>query len=546
MTTSGKVAEDAASPPPSSAAAEAEIAADHYRRSIEAAPIGIICVDGAKGRYVFANKKFADMIGWPHAELVDADPFQISIDATHPDDRAKSHQAMVAIAQGLSDTGHYEKRLLRRDGGLLWVAVDLFARRDAEGRLAFLTLYFTDIEARRSADTTLEQLQGQLRQSQKLEALGRLAGGIAHDFNNRLLIIMGHTEMLKSGLPTRSPLRTRTDLVLGSAQRASELTRQLLAYSRRQVLKPQAFDINAVVENMRRVLDSMVGNGIEVITLLNARQAIMADPGQVEQVIINLAINARDAMPRGGRLMIETRDVTGAQPEGAQQPDERHVALVVRDTGEGISADVLPRIFEPFFTTKEVGRGTGLGLATVEGIVQQSGGSVQVESEPGRGSVFTILLPRAAQLSVIGPKPAPAEPVPAAVGRDSSFETVLVCDDNQGVRELIANVLRLRGYTVLEAHDGKQALEVAARQRFTIHLLVTDLVMPELGGIELAAQLRAQVPTLRVLYISGFTEQTGYLSGPLEPGTHFMPKPFLPSDLTSAVSAILENGARSQ
>jgi two-component system cell cycle sensor histidine kinase/response regulator CckA len=522
---------------PPSPSIDAALAAEHYRRSIEAAPIGIICVDGAKGRYVFANRKFAEMIGWPHDELQQADPFRISVDATHPDDRAKSHQAMVGIAQGLSDTGHYEKRLLRRDGSVLWTAVDMFARRDAQGRLAFLTLYFTDIEARRSADETRELLEGQLRQAQKLEALGRLAGGIAHDFNNRLLIIMGHTEMLKSSLPPQSPLLARTDLVLGSAQRASELTRQLLAYSRRQVLKPQAFDINAVIENMRRVLESLVGNGIAVTMRLQARQLIMADPGQIEQVIINLVINARDAMPRGGGLTIETRDVTQAQPDGAAGA---YVALVVRDSGEGITADVLPRIFEPFFTTKEVGRGTGLGLATVEGIVHQSGGSLQVESEPGQGTAFTVLLPRTAQSPAPHKAAVASGPAPVAARPGGSFETVLVCDDNADVRELIASVLRLRGYTVLEAQSGKQALELAARQRFTVNLLVTDLVMPELGGIELAAQLRARVPGLRVLYISGFTEQTGYLSGPLEPGTHFMPKPFLPSDLTAAVSAILE------
>jgi two-component system, cell cycle sensor histidine kinase and response regulator CckA len=521
-----------------------EAAAEHYRRAVELSPIGMICVDGAKGRYVFANERFAQMIGRPRAELLECDPYQISFDVTFPDDRVKSRDAIAKIAQGVTDSAHYEKRLVRSDGAVFWVAADLYAKRDAEGRLAFLTLCFTDIDARYNADSARKLLEDQLRQAQKLEALGRLAGGIAHDFNNFLLLIMGHTELLKNSLPRESPLLSRTELVLGSAQRAGELTRQLLAYSRRQVLKPRVVDLNAIVDHSRRLLERLLGPQVALSTVLGASHTILADAGQVEQVIINLALNGRDAMPAGGRLSLETANVKLAEGESSVLPAGDYVILRVRDTGQGIAPEILPRIFEPFFTTKEVGQGTGLGLAMVEGIVSQSGGEVQVESKPREGTVFTIRLPRA-RGKLASAEQARAEP--ASVPRGPHFETVLVCDDDEGVRELIANVLRLRGYAVLEAKHGEHALEVAAAQREPIHLLVTDLVMPELGGIELSQRMRARIPEIKVLYISGFAEQTAYLSGPMEPRTYFMPKPFLPSELTRTVSSILEQAeAREQ
>jgi two-component system cell cycle sensor histidine kinase/response regulator CckA len=513
--------------------ASAQIAAA-FRKAVEAAPIGIIHVDGAKGRYVFANETFARMIGKTREEVLQSDPYQVAFETTHPDERVISRQAIERVAQG-ADHFQYEKRLVRSDGEICWVSVDLVPTRDQDGRMAFLTFYFTDIDARRNADATRQALEEQLRQAQKLEALGRLAGGVAHDFNNRLLIIMGQAELLRNALPSASPHVARTDLVLDSAQRAAELTRQLLAFSRRQVLKPQSFDLNAVVDNMLLLLERLIGPDSQLATVLGAIHPVVADPGQVEQVIINLAINARDAMPRGGRLILETKDVAvlGPEPSGLSPGD--YVALGVRDSGVGIPEAILPRIFEPFFTTKEVGQGTGLGLATVQGIVHQSGGSVRVESREGHGSTFTICLPRAREETAKA-KPPPKSPL----ARGAAFETVLVCEDDDGVRQLIANVLSLRGYAVLEAQSGRHALEVAAKQRDAIDLLVTDLVMPGLGGIELAAKLRERAPRLIVLYISGYTEQATLLSGPLGPDTHFLPKPFLPSDLTRVVCSILE------
>jgi CheY-like chemotaxis protein len=285
------------------------------------------------------------------------------------------------------------------------------------------------------------------------------------------------------------------------------------------------------------LLERLLGPDIELSTVLGASHTILADAGQIEQVILNLAINGRDAMPQGGKLSLETASLTLSEDQGTLRAGD-YVSLRVSDSGQGIAADVLPRIFEPFFTTKEVGQGTGLGLAMVEGIVSQSGGDVQVESKLNEGTVFTIRLPRAQ-----GKLPALAETkVEAAqVARGPHFETVLVCDDDSGVRELIANVLRLRGYVVLEANNGRHALEVLEEAHTgEVQLLVTDLVMPELGGIELARRMRERMPALKVLFISGFAEQTAYLSGPMEPRTHFMAKPFLPSELTHTVCSILE------
>jgi two-component system cell cycle sensor histidine kinase/response regulator CckA len=518
--------------PPDAGVTSAEL----LRNAVESAPIGIICVSGATGQYVFANETFARMVGRTREEVLQSDPFQIGAQVTHPDDWLVSRQAMELLGRGEADRYQYEKRLISKNGEVLWVSVHQFATRDAEGRLAFLTTHFTDIHERRSADMARARLEEQLRQAQKLEALGRLAGGVAHDFNNRLVVIMGYAQLLKERLPTASPLVAHTDRVLESSLRAAELTRQLLAYGRRQVLNPQVFDLSSTVDSMRRLLERLIGDDIELVTVFTAHHPfVVADPGQIEQVIINLAINARDAMPRGGRLMLETNDATLApsEPGGLAQGD--YVTLSVTDGGMGIPEDILPRIFEPFFTTKEVGRGTGLGLATVEGIVNQSGGAIRVESRVGRGTTFTIHLPRASELPVEAHARSPV-----AVARGSNFETVLVCDDDDDVRQLIVNVLSLRGYVVLQARSGKHALEIAASHAGPIHLLVTDLVMPELGGIELAAELRHQQPRMSIVYISGYTERVTLLSDQLESNTQFLQKPFMPSDLTRTVCSMLE------
>ena len=409
----------------------------------------------------------------------------------------------------------------------------MLATRDDAGRLAYLTVYLADIDAQHAAAKLREELEGQLRQSQKVEALGRLAGGVAHDFNNRLTVIMGYAELLLRQFPEPNVVRTHAEHVLESAQRASDLTRRLLAYGRRQVLNPQVFDLNVLLERMRHLLQQLSGDDVTLTMSLCTDRPIHADPGQIEQVILNLVMNARDAMPKGGQLRIETRNASATNGHAAKGAES--VELIICDSGTGISENVLPRIFEPFFTTKEPGRGTGLGLSTVEGIVLQSGGSVHVESHPGSGARFTVVLPRgdAPPQPMLKPKPEP-------LATSQSLETVLVCDDDESVRELIAGVLSLRGYTVVRASNAREAAEKVAGRERTIHLLVTDMVMPEQSGSELAAALRVRHPQLKVLFVSGYSNDHEVLAGDMGPNTYFLAKPFVPSELTRMVCMILE------
>ena len=511
--------------------------ARHFRSAVEDSSVSIMRVSGAKGRYVFINEAFAKMMGQTRDELLARDPYEAWVESAHPDDLEAEHSAMGRVAKGEIDGFQLEKRVIPKHGEPRWVRMDAFASRDAQGRLEYLTAYFTDIQQQRALSQAREQLEAQLRAEQKFGAVGKLAGGVAHDFNNRLVVVMGHGELLKRKLAPDSPLVHHADMVVASAKRAAELTRQLLAYSRRQVLTPEALDLNEMADRMRRLLKTVLSDRTELVTVLGATRRVLADPGQIEQVVLNLVLNARDAMPDGGRLTLETRDVTLGRGEHPVLPSGDYVALIVADTGTGIPEEALPHIFEPFFTTKEMGKGTGLGLSMVEGIVHQSGGATHVESLVGKGTTFTIHLPH-------GTVPAPVRSlVEDAPSRDARFETVLVCDDDEDVRELLVAVLGLRAYSILKANNGKHALEVVRQHQGRIHLLVTDMAMPELGGIELAAELRKRDPALKVLYISGYTDDADRLSTPRGPGTHFLPKPFLPGELTRTVSLILDEAA---
>jgi PAS domain S-box-containing protein len=508
--------------------------ARHYRRAVEGSPLPTMCVSGAKGRYVFINEAFAKMMGRELADLRQSDPFQVFASSAHPDDFPREHETLARVARGEIDSYSLEKRLIVNGREHLY-QLDAFASRDAHGRLEHITGFFTDIEAQKGLERAQEHFDKELREAQKLGTIGKLAGGIAHEFNNRLVIIMGYSALLKRELPPESALTAQVDLVLTSATRAAELTQQLLAYSRRQVLNPSVFDVSDMASRMRRVLETALGERFVLTTELDARRHAIADPGQIEQVVLNLALNARDAMPGGGRITLETRDVILEPGAHADLPAGDYVMLVVSDTGSGIPDEVLPHIFEPFFTTKEMGHGTGLGLSMVEGIVHQSGGAIRVNSAPETGTSFTIFLPCAR-----GTEPPPRVVPESSPPKGGNFETVLVCDDDDGVRQLLARVLSLRAYSVLSARSGKEALELARRNEGDIHLLVTDVAMPEMGGIELAAALRKTQPGLPVLYISGYTEHADLLSAPLGPDTYYLAKPFLPGDLTTLVSSILE------
>src|SRR5215471_4607198 len=505
---------------------------ERLHSAVYSAPIGIFCV--ADGKYVFVNETHARFLGFTREELLASDPYQRWVEVTLPEDFAHDRREHQRMIDGESDGYRVEKRYVRRNGEVRWARVDGVVLRDARGQAEACIYYITDIHEKKMAAQAQARLETDLRQAQKLEALGKLAGGVAHDFNNRLLIIMGYAAMLREGLPPGTPSAQQADMVLESGQRAAELTRQLLAYSRRQVLKFQAFDLNETVDGMRRLLERLIGDNIELVTVLGARYPIFCDRGQIEQVILNLAINARDAMPRGGRLVLETSD---EQPTGAsgKLASGDHVTLIVKDAGTGIPDDVLPHIFEPFFTTKEAALGTGLGLAMVEGIVHQSGGVILVESHVDRGTTFRIHLPRAHAVEAEGKLP-----VQSTRAR-LTFETLLVVDDDERVRKLLVDVLRLRAHRILEAKNGRHALEIARKHEGPIHLLITDLVMPELGGAELATELRRTDPFLRVLYLSGYADDAAAVAKSLASGTHFLPKPFLPGELLRTVRAILED-----
>jgi two-component system, cell cycle sensor histidine kinase and response regulator CckA len=503
--------------------------------ALHLAPIGIICVSGRTGRYEFVNSEFARLVGRDEQEILAGDPFEIWKTVTHPDDLDAEQEAVARLASGEIESFELDKRFVLPSGETRWVHVRCLGSRDQNQRLAAMTVFFTDLQQQRALAESRDRLEVQLRRSQKLEALGRLAGGVAHDFNNLLLIIMGYSEILRGALPADSQLRQHVEPILQSAQRAAELTRQLLAYSHRQVLKPEAFDLNATISHTQRLLAGLLGDRVELKTRLLAQQQVFFEPSQMEQVIMNLAINARDAMPSGGSFEFETHDVTVAAGEVFSLAPGSYVLLIVRDSGTGIPEHVLPHIFEPFFTTKEVGQGSGLGLSMVEGIVRQSGGAVSVTTSLGQGTTFKVYLPRARDA-----KPSARYAAAKARPQSVAFETVLVCDDDDGVRKLLVDILEFRAYKILEAQNGRHALEVVKAYGGPVHLLITDVVMPQLGGVELAQQLRETLPNLSVLYLSGYPEQPEVLSLALDRRTKFLAKPFLPSELTSAVSSMLE------
>jgi two-component system cell cycle sensor histidine kinase/response regulator CckA len=381
------------------------------------------------------------------------------------------------------------------------------------------------------------RLEEQLLQSQKMEAVGRLAGGIAHDFNNLLQIILSYAEMAMERPGLEPEELQDLDEIKKAARRAANLTRQLLAFSRRQVLDPIALDINTVLKDLGKMLQRLIGEDIEIRFVLAPEPArVKADPGQIENVVMNLAVNARDAMPQGGMLTIETAATEVDQTHARQHPfvsPGPYVMVTVADTGTGMNADVRSHIFEPFFTTKDPGKGTGLGLATVYGIVKQSGGHISVYSEPGKGSSFKILLPRADK-SAVGAKP--------ARGAEESLrgsETILLVEDEPSLRKLVRQILRGRGYTVIEAPGGAKALDAAQKHEGPIQLLLTDVVMPGMSGRELAERLAPLRPEMKILYMSGYTDDAIVNHGVPGSGAALIQKPFSQAALARKVHALL-------
>jgi signal transduction histidine kinase/CheY-like chemotaxis protein len=454
---------------------------------------------------------------------------------------ASCNQDQLLDAQGNpSGMHHWEgqnpltgKWYINYDRAITWV----------DGRLARLQV---------SMDITgHKRLEEQLRQAQKMEAVGRLAGGIAHDFNNLLTAINGFAELMRSRLAPDDPLYEMADKVLGSGRRAADLTRQLLAFSRKQVVEPRVVDLNAVVADMDKMLRRIIGEDIQLQTIAGpGLWPVKVDPTQIEQIIVNLAVNARDAMPQGGRLTVETANVSplhlplplrgqvpspGQAGRGEEEGGGEYVLLAIGDTGVGMNEAVKAHLFEPFFTTKEEGKGTGLGLAMVYGIVQQSGGVIRIDSQEGLGAAVKIYLPRVAAAVTAPTGTEPATSLPAG------SETVLLVEDDPGVRVLAARVLRRQGYCVWEAADGPQALRLAAEQGGPIHLLLSDVVMPGMSGRILADRLVAERPQLKILFTSGYADEALLHHGVLQSGAPFLQKPFTPEALARKVREVLDS-----
>lgn len=451
--------------------------------------------------------------------------------------QTRTWQPWAVLAGGLLFTGMLGAFLLVATGRS--VVIDrLSAQRAAELATANQALQ-QEIAERRTAEESLRAVEEQLRQAQKMEAIGRLAGGVAHDFNNLMTAVIGYGNLLRESLPEGDPRRDDVEQILRAGRHATDLTHQLLAFSRKQVLKPEALDLNRLVAEMDRMLRRLIGETIELRTDLGtAVDPVLVDPGQIHQVVMNLVLNARDAMPAGGQLVVQTRNVEVAEAQVPDLPPGGYVRLTVADTGVGMEDQVMAHIFEPFFTTKSPTKGTGLGLSTVYGIVRQSGGQVTVASSPGRSTTFTVYLPRSNL-----PVQTPQEPPKSAPTLGT--ETVLLVEDEPSVRLLVGKILTTQGYRVLFANDGVHALAVSEGYPEPIDLLFTDVVMPHMGGRELAVALLATRPDMRVLFMSGYAESAIEHQGELIPGAAFLSKPFTPDALAAKVRAVLrvEKGA---
>ncbi len=498
----------------------------NYRSVVQGAPYGI-CRVAEDGSFFNVNPALVDMLGYESEE----DLLSVNLDADifrEAGKRAELVHKDNEVLEGLEVTWN------RKDGTAIQVRLSGWPVRDPKWPSTCYELIAENVTEQRV-------LERQLRQVQKMEAIGRLAGGIAHDFNNLLMVIRGHAELLMDQPAADSDwTRSKVKQIEKAADRAAGLTRQLLAFSRMQVLQPKILDLNEVVVDMGKMLPRLIGENIELAMELSPNLArVKADPGQIEQVIMNLVVNARDAMPQGGKVLIESRSVDLDEAFARRHTPlqaGRYVMLAVSDTGTGMDSETQAHVFEPFFTTKEVGKGTGLGLATVYGVVKQSGGYVTLDSELGKGTTFRIYLP---------PVEASAAPAAAASHQDIATKgtgTILIAEDERGVRELAREFLSLSGYTVLEARDGLEAIAIAESHKGPIDLLITDVVMPRMGGRELAARMAELRPDTRILFMSGYAEYVPSQSEADEK-SQWLTKPFTRVALTRKAGEILKPAA---
>jgi two-component system, cell cycle sensor histidine kinase and response regulator CckA len=506
---------------------------DRYRDYFENAKDAIYVHD-LDGHYIMVNKAGEELIGYSREEIL-----QMRVSDVVP--RSYLDEIHARLKKKLADHSLtiYEVEAIRKNGSR--VPIEVSSRLIYEnGAPVAVQGSARDITERKRAEEALRASQFQLQQSQKLEAIGQLAGGVAHDFNNMLTAIIGYTDLSLRRVGLENPIRRNLEETKKAAERAASLVRQLLAFSRKQILEPKVLDLNDVVKDMEKMLTRLIGENIQLATRLEPDLgSVKADPSQVEQIIMNLVVNARDAMPRGGKVTIETANITfddhTVLRHVSAKPGE-YVMLAVSDTGSGMDRETQQRIFEPFFTTKDVGKGTGLGLSTVYGIVKQSGGYIWVYSEQGMGTMFKVYLPRMDDANEVT-----VEKQESIVLRGS--ETILLVEDEEVVRGLTKNILMQAGYNVLDAKGGEEAIRVCRAHNGPIDLLLTDVVMPEISGKEVADRLVELRPTIRVLYMSGYTDEAIVQHGVLDASVEFIQKPFTWFGLTRKVRDVLNREA---
>ena len=507
---------------------------ERYRNILGNIEDGYYEVDNA-GSFTFYNNSLCKILGYSKEEMMGMNNRHYMDKETAP----RVYQAFNQVYTTGEPLKAFVYKIIRKDGTERFLESHVSLLRNAKGERIGFRGIARDITERKQTEEEMAALHEQLRQSQKMEAIGQLAGGIAHDFNNLLTLITGYSQLSLTDLREDDPLRESINQIKNAGERAANLTRQLLAFSRRQVMEMRVLDLNTLLRDLDKMLRRIIGEDIDLVTLLAEDLGrVKVDPGQIEQVVMNLAVNGRDAMPKGGKLTVETCNVeleeAYARKHVAVTPG-RYVMFSISDAGAGMTPEVRERIFEPFFTTKEKGKGTGLGLSTVYGIVKQSGGNIWVYSEPGHGTTFKIYLPMV------------EEELDTLHGRDEAdsspmgSETVLLVEDEPLVRDLAHRILSQQGYKVLEAANGEEALCVAREHAGEkIHLLFTDVVMPQMGGKDLADQLKILRPDIKVLYASGYTDNAIVHHGVLERGTHFLQKPFSPKALSQKVREVLD------
>jgi PAS domain S-box-containing protein len=499
-------------------------------QAVEQAHASVVITD-VRGVIEYVNPRFTAVTGYAREEVVGKNPRLLkSGDKTTADYAAMWN----AITAGNAWRGEFRNR--KKSGELYWERAVISPILDASGTITHFVSVKDDVTEHR----TLEE---RLRHAQKMEAVGLLAGGIAHDFNNVLSVILSYASLASEALPEGDPLRADLDEIVKAGGRAADLTRQLLSFSRRQVLQPRVLDLNEVLHGIEKMLGRLVGEDVELVLRRGERlHSVHADPGQLEQVVMNLAVNARDAMPEGGRLTVETANIDLSLDVAHALLGKRlgrHVVLTVGDSGIGMDAATRERIFEPFFTTKEAGRGTGLGLATVFGIVEQSGGAITVDSAPGVGTTFRVYLPAC---DVVAEHAAPSA-LPSLAPAPSAGLTVLLAEDEPQLRDLLTRTLRRAGYAVIAAASSAEALVKSAGHTGAIHVLLTDVVLPGMNGRQLAEQLVATRPDARVLYMSGYVGARAGPHGVLADGVAFLPKPFTPAVMLAKLRDVIEGKA---